>query len=754
MKRGICVFLAVIMAMMTAAPIVFAHGADGDIAIVIAQNADERVKYAAQTLKDGIDGVTEKRVDIISDNEKTDAYKIIVGETAVTESKTDSLADGSYIIKGGENKIEIAGAGKRGNIYGVYRFLEEFAGYRCYSAKIGLKSYTGKLQIPDEVNIEYKPYFEYTETEWASPKNDIYSLANGLNGSGYRNLSAEQGGMVEYISGFLHTLTSEFCSSKKYFDSNPEYFALVDGNRNRDQLCLTNEDVYNVVLGEVMELLKEKHDKDAALQIVSLTQADNDNYCRCDNCAAVDEANGSPAGTMITFVNKIARAVKEAGYDNIAIDTFAYHYTVKAPAEVKPEENVIVRFCTIASCFSHAIDDSSCERNVNTLQEIKNWNKICDRIYIWDYTTNFMYTVGIFPNFGVLQRNMQIFAENGAKGVYEEGNYYMEKCDTEFGELRSYLLSRLLQNPYCDIEKEKAGFLDAFYGDGGAEVGQILSLITQNGEKQHVGIYYPMTESFSFTEDEAKAIDVLWEKAKKASENDKFALANIKRSEISWRYVKSSLELCEFAEGQDRESANKALYKDICASGMTMFKESQNGIVLKSSYKSLPAEQWEIANKNSQPLVTVYSVIYIAALVAAAVIFVLAIKYKKYVYCALLPLFGGFIEIAQWGRRAFLPDRDVTGYTITLIITIALIGFTSFLLGRLIYEKKAGRLIFTVAATVVFFILYAVPLIINVAVYNNADCDYMLKYSYILAAAYILGMLVWCAGKIQLAMRN
>lgn len=72
---------------------------------------------------------------------------------------------------------------------------------------------------------------------------------------------------------------------------------------------------------------------------------------------------------------------------------------------------------------------------------------------------NFATTLGIFPNFNVLQPNLQIFAEHGVKGVYEEGNFYINACDTEFGELKSYLLSRLLRDPYCDAKQEKMDFI-------------------------------------------------------------------------------------------------------------------------------------------------------------------------------------------------------------------------------------------------------------------------------------------------------
>ena len=36
----------------------------------------------------------------------------------------------------------------------------------------------------------------------------------------------------------------------------------------------------------------------------------------------------------------------------------------------------------------------------------------------------------------VLHKNLQSFYEHGIRGVYEEGNYYVYLCDTEFSDLR------------------------------------------------------------------------------------------------------------------------------------------------------------------------------------------------------------------------------------------------------------------------------------------------------------------------------
>ena len=39
----------------------------------------------------------------------------------------------------------------------------------------------------------------------------------------------------------------------------------------------------------------------------------------------------------------VAKKVKEAGYDNVAIDTFAYRYTRTCPTSIKPLDNRVGR---------------------------------------------------------------------------------------------------------------------------------------------------------------------------------------------------------------------------------------------------------------------------------------------------------------------------------------------------------------------------------------------------------------------------
>lgn len=584
MKKIISIILVLLIAALSVPFTAFAGGDEfmiSDSVIVVSADASQTDIYAAERLKYYLDKIIGGDIAIITDDSSIAEYEICIGESDRTDNDFSSSADGSYVIKSTSDKVIISGAGNKGTINGVYSFLEKYCGCHWYETEVVVIPENNNLFIPDGVNDIYTPFFEYTETDTASSRDPEFSLANGLTGGAYRELTAQQGSTVDYLGPFCHTFTTYFCKSETYFAEHPEYFALNQGERNSNQLCLTNEKVKEIVTAEVLALLEAEHNPHADIQIVSLTQHDNYFYCQCDNCKAVDDENGSQSGTMISFVNEIARRVKEHGYDNVLFDTFAYQYTRKAPAVVRPREDVIVRLCSIECCFGHTLDDPDCEQNVDFMNDLREWGEICNRIYIWDYVNNYRETVCIFPNFGVMQRNVQIFYENNVKGLYEEGNYYVADCDGEFDEMRTYLLSKLMQNPYLDYGAEMNGYLNAVYGPGGKYIKEFIDIITEHAvtDEKHLTIYQPSDETlYNFTNEDIEYCNTLWQKAKDEAQTDE-QLAQIERSELSWRYWKCSNKKSEFSIWQFPYiymNAREELHHDLKEMDVLVFGEGSN----------------------------------------------------------------------------------------------------------------------------------------------------------------------------------
>lgn len=601
-KKVLSIILAMVLLVSAFAVPSFAQDNSDDLlkkemCIVIGESASDTERFAANKFAEYFKKVSGKTLSIVTDDGEISEFEFVIGSTNRFSYEFTDEIDGSYVIKSIENGIAILGQGNRGTIYGVFGFLEKYLGVKHFTKDLIVTPEKQELILPQSIDEKYNASFEYTETDWLSPHDVEYSIANGLNGNTYRTIPENMGGTVDYIGNFsgqfAHTLARVFCSRDKYFAEHPEYFALNNGERTGSQLCLTNENTYNIVLSEVMDVLEECHNPEASLQILSLTQDDNKFYCECEDCKKIDDENGSHAGTMLTFVNRIAEAVEKAGYENVAIDTFAYQYTRATPTKAVPRKNVIVRLCSIECCFSHTLDDKDCKENAEFMKDLVNWNKICNRLYVWDYTTNYGKTLGIFPDFGVIQKNLQIMVENGVKGVYEEGNYYMSQCNTEFGDLRSYMLSKFMQNPYADYDEVVNPFLEAYYGAGWKNIREFLDIITEASKDTHLLIRTEMVQTLNLSKKDVQKCDALWEKAKEeCAENAQ--LANIKRSEISWRYWKACNYMGEFASIFTRKEENKKLYEDIVESGATRFRESDNLAPLSDELLLRNPEGWGV----------------------------------------------------------------------------------------------------------------------------------------------------------------
>ncbi len=573
-----------------------------DYTIILPAEAKPYEETAARTLQSYLRQISNITLPIMRDSTAASDKEIVLGFTSrSSENSAAALKDDGYLCYTEGTRVFINGAGTRGTLYGVYHFLENVFDCHWYTADLILVPKAESLLVPQNLKLKQEPYFESRETDWISPNNATYSLANNLNGGTYRHFGDDNGCTVNYLGGFCHTLATARCARSKYFESHPEYFAYRTGEKKRvdRQLCLTNPDVVKIVTQEVLDLLKTGYNPQSdSLQIVSLTQDDNQDYCQCDNCRALDEENGSHAGTMISFVNQVAKAVKDAGYDKVAIDTFAYQYTRQAPARVKPDDNVIVRLCSIECCFSHPLEDSSCKQNADFMKDFAAWGKICNRIYIWDYTTNYSNYIGPFCDFGVIQPNMQTFVKNNVKGVYEEGNYTAAESNGEFAELRAYLLSRLMWDPYLDYEAEMNGFLKAYYGGGWQYVREFIRMMTeytgQNG--RHMTIYRAMTDKsvLNFRKRQIDYCDDLWQNAVEKA-GTPAQRKNVERSLLCWRYWKACNRVGEFSRlNENRIWESKKLYDDFGAFGIRRIFEGGNGMLTDSpDFKQIPREWYE-----------------------------------------------------------------------------------------------------------------------------------------------------------------
>ena len=457
--------------------------------IVGANFSDSCQRYAAAQLQKYIYKSTGVFIPYFSDRCEKRGPEIIIGHTTrdaeqyLSSEEINTLGEEGCLIRNLGDDLLITGKTSRGTLYGVYEFCERFLGFRAFTKKEERLDSKDELVLPP-VNVTVIPDFEYRDAYFRRAFEGEFAAKCRLN-STLADLSSEKGGNLKFYN--CHHSADDLVEPKRYFDAHPEYFALVDGKRNPDQLCLTNPETQKIATETVLRWIKENPD----CRVFSVAQNDNQNYCRCENCRAVDEAEGSPAGTNIAFVNKVAAEVAKL-YPDVLIHTFAYQYTRIAPRTVRPLPNVIVRLCNIECEWGDDIENIAKQKpdskTAEFLRNIKEWSAICDRLYVWDYAVNFSHYLMPFPNFKTSAENIKIYKKHGIKGVLQQGNfsYGASPC---MDDLKIYMYGRLMKDTSLNTEELITEFTSGVFGKAGKYMKEYIDLWCDAARGKYVTLY-------------------------------------------------------------------------------------------------------------------------------------------------------------------------------------------------------------------------------------------------------------------------
>ncbi|MBE6598840.1 MAG: DUF4838 domain-containing protein [Ruminococcaceae bacterium] len=393
-----------------------------------------------------------------------------------TREACDEVKLDGFRITTDDKNVYLDGNMARGTLYAAFDFAEKYIGYRHFAIDCEVIPTDGEGEVPVGLNIIDNPGMEVRRTtchtHMRSPEFSVHCRLNDCCGA-----SEALGGCTNY--GACHSM-GDYLKGSEYFAEHPEYFCLSGGKRipceggsGPGNPCLTNPDVLRIITDKILAELREHPER----TIVELSQTDGGIWCECDACRAVDEEEGSHAGTIIRFVNAVAEAV-EKEFPNVRIQTFAYDYSRFPVKKTKARENVIIRYCTMSACFRHAIDDPNCPTNAATLAEMEGWRKMSCHMSVWDYITDWNCYIAPFPNLVSLWQNMRYFADCNVGFILEECNSD-NAAGGAYPDLKAYVVGKLLWNPHMTEEEYRghiAEFLRGFYGKGWHHIADYIKM--------------------------------------------------------------------------------------------------------------------------------------------------------------------------------------------------------------------------------------------------------------------------------------
>lgn len=479
---------------VTASQLQLADSGRTSFLITVASDASVPEKNAASELSLYLKKITGAEFKITTPEQALGKYIIAVGpgaagiimpKLALDKAK---LGDDGIAIKTDSSHLVLSGAkgSLRGTLYAVYTFLEDICGVRWWTQNDNFVPRKPNLAI-DKLNKSYVPPFRYREALYRILDGNVNNtdesnrvakakfLAQSKFNGHFNAIPTDWGGSY-FIIGWCHT-SEMFMPPSTYFAQHPEWYSEIKGRRvgYLSQLCNTNDEMIAELTKNVLAAIAYRPDAG----IISVTQNDWQNYCQCAKCSALDKAEGSPSGSLLYCVNKVAETVEQK-YPGFLVETLAYQYTRKPPKTIRPRSNVLIRLAVIERSGVQPINDVL---NKKLMEDLQNWKAAAPNLFIWDYTADMGGAFTTHPNLAVFAPDTRTYAASNVVGVFFEGNHYSGDARGDFDELKTYLMSHMLWNPKQNEKQIITDFLNGYYGKAGPVLKHYLDIINAKSRK-------------------------------------------------------------------------------------------------------------------------------------------------------------------------------------------------------------------------------------------------------------------------------
>lgn len=602
-----------------ASPLTLASSGSSAYVIARASDATAAEVKAAEQFHSYFAQVTGVTLPIYSETSvAASAKQILIGygprvTALLPEQDLIDLGKDAFVVRTVGENLVLAGGRPRGTLYAVYDFLEK---------QLNCKWWTpAEKTIPTQASVILShqdtldiPYFEVREQEATGLIDD--PAVSGIQNEEFATIMRANGtvqpqslawGGHEKMIGLVHTHFSMVPPAPVVFDEPPPYTMSGEFSSHPDwytnpnngnlphtsgtgkvpdkadsQLNLTASGI-DVVAGANANIhISRQNDTGMPSGFISVSQNDNDHDCACTSCVNLRAAyGGRQSAPVLTFVNKVAAIIK-ASHPDVLVETLAYRTSLKPPVNgpgvplLVPDDNVLIRFAPLTSDFGHEMNSVWNSASVPNepayypKQDVQNnlpaWSAISKQLFFWHYVSNFKYAMLPYPNHTNFAADLRFFFENKVLGVLAQGDKYTNGVG-DFAQLRSWVMAKLLWNPYLDQSALTNEFLNGYYGAAGLYLRSYLDLVRAS---------YVATNRKLMADESAFAYmnyatmaqgKILFDQAESAVSGHPAQLARVQRERVSfdlmWIYQHRVLQQCAAKAGLTYAGpANPATFLD------------------------------------------------------------------------------------------------------------------------------------------------------------------------------------------------
>lgn len=508
------------------------------VARIVVDHGDTVNVQAARLLQDFVMRISGATLPLADGAERK-------GDIVIGRGDTEGLTEDGFRLRCSGGSLYVSSGGDKGALYGVVTLLENYLGVAYYAA--------GALDVPQmstitlpEMNHQENPAFRYRQSQNYSLGTDpLYKIWFRLE----EPADVFAGGM------WVHTF-NRILPSDRFGDEHPEYYSLINGKRRpgrASQWCLTNPEVFEAAAAQIDSIFRANPGKN----IISVSQNDgNFTNCHCPECAAVDEYEGAISGNFIRFVNKLAKRFPDKQFS-----TLAYIFTMHPPKHVKPLPNVNIMLCDIDCKREVPLTDNASGRDF--VRALEGWSRISDNIFIWDYGINFDGYLAPFPNFPIIQKNIQLFKKNHATMHFSQ---IASSRGGDFAEMRTYMVSKLMWNPNLDCDSLMRAFMQGYYGNAAPFIYQYEKLLEGAllASGKELWIYdSPVTHKDGMLNAACRRrYNELFDQAEAAVAGEKKYLDRVRLSRVPLQFSELEIERACGIGNRDSVAARLALFEE------------------------------------------------------------------------------------------------------------------------------------------------------------------------------------------------
>ena len=575
-----------------------AKGGKTEYTIVQGAYATAAEKFAARELRDFLEKVTGAKFSAILETSKPlPAKAIYVGWTDFALRNIDPAKMGKedWIIKTEGDNLILTGGRPRGTLYAVYEYLEQELGCRWLDEFTEIVPSKPELKL-EHMDIKSRPLlwsrmiYTGSNTIFDPELCDLFDARNKDTKS-----ASDRYGFGGILYGAPNACHTFYEYSKDWPADHPEYLAMNDkGERVKStdgigpgQICLTNPEVRKLMLEKLRNYIIT--DRETAAKtgapfplIYSVEQNDNPLSCRCPECKAFSEREGSDSGPLVDFVNYLADGIRTE-YPGVLIGTFAYMQTLIPPKTVKPRDNVVIRLAQLSAEWSYATDTSQYPDyfrpmtnaiNRPSCETLVNWSKIAKHMSIWDYWILYQFNGNDrfetpYANISCISADMKLFLNSHAETIFVE----CEKPEiSSFFALKRWLGLKLMQNPEQSSEALVKTFMSGYYGSASGKMSEYLAYMEKRiGDMPETKISVMLEKDRTYLDLDFFVTSIkLLDEAETACGTDKQALLHVQRERLPvdtgllgmWKYLQNNLTAGEKMPF-DRDAVIKN-YETVC----------------------------------------------------------------------------------------------------------------------------------------------------------------------------------------------